>query len=342
MKYENGIRNLETRNSQLITMLKIAFFGSSHHSLPTLEALKASYEICCIVTQPARPVGRKGVLTPTPVGIYAQEHSIPLLTPKSQTDNPLMYEDEGVFLKELSTYDPNIIIVTYYGQWVPDKALALVEYGGINIHPSLLPAYRGASPGQFAMLSGEKQTGISIIKMAAEIDAGGVLAQAEEPIYPTDLPADLYTRLFQKGAQLLVEVLPKYIKGTIDIIPQPTDSPTPYAKRLAREDGYIPYTMIMTAIEGHQPPSKQYDETPLLQPFKIEPWPEVVERTIRALTPWPGVWTKIKSKDKKEKSKKIDKRLKILKAHIEESRLVIEEVQVEGEKPTSWTNFLAM
>ena len=322
-------------------MLRIAFFGSSHHSIPTLDALRKSYDIACVVTQPARPVGRKGILTPTPVETYAREHTIPLLTPKSQKDKPLMYEDEDAFLQELASFDPNILIVAYYGQWVPDKALALVEYGGLNVHPSLLPAYRGASPGQFAMLHGEKETGISVIKMAAEIDAGGVIVQESEPILDDDLPEALYTRLFKKGSQLLLGVLPDYIAGKVDIIPQPEDSPTPYAKRLKREDGYIPFSMIKAAIEGTQPSDKQYSEVPLLKAFKDELWVKVLERTIRALTPWPGVWTILENgewkMDNGEKGNK--KRLKILKAHTDGDKLVIDEVQLEGKQPESWDTF---
>lgn len=190
----------------------------------------------------------------------------------------------------------DIGILASFGAIISKEILNSFPQGILNVHPSLLPKYRGPSPVQTAILNGEKETGVTIIKMDELVDHGPIVAQVKELILPTDTSTSLYGRLFEKGAKLLNELLEKPIKTT----PQDHAKAT-FTKKFTREDGKIDWHK--TAVE--------------------------IDRQIRALYPWPGTWTDINSK-----------RLKILKAHLKNNKLVLDEVQLEGKKPVTFRQFL--
>jgi methionyl-tRNA formyltransferase len=212
---------------------------------------------------------------------------------------------------------PDVGVLASFGVIVPGEFLNFPKHGILNIHPSLLPKYRGPSPVQTAILNGEQQTGVTIIKMDEKIDHGPIVAQFSEEILPDDTAEKLYFRLFSAGAEVLKTILPAYLEGRIQFREQ-NHSQATYTKKLTREDGFIPLEKLKAAVKGVNA--------------------ELVERQIRAYYPWPGTYTIIKIQNPKSKIQ--NKRLKILKAHLENKRLILETVQLEGKKPVSLKQFL--
>jgi len=228
---------------------------------------------------------------------------------------------------------PDVGILASFGAIVPPAILNFPKHGILNIHPSLLPKYRGSSPVQAAILNGERQTGVTIIKMDEKIDHGPIVAQFSEEILPADTAEKLYFRLFSAGAEVLKTILPAYLDGRIQLREQDHSRAT-YAKKLTRENGFISLERLKEATMGNNA--------------------EIVERQIRAYYPWPGTYTIIKFKIQSAnwqtkfkiqptgwliKSKIQNKRLKILRAHLENERLVLDTVQLEGKKPVNFQQF---
>ena len=208
---------------------------------------------------------------------------------------------------------PDVGVLASYGKILPSEILTIPKYGILNIHPSLLPKYRGASPVQAVILADDKETGVSIIKMDKKVDHGLIVAQFTEKILPIDTTESLYQRLFTSGAEVLLTILPAYLNGQIKSRQQDNSQAT-YTKKLSRDDGKIDWKWS----------------------------PEKIERHVRAMHPWPGAWTTIQmTEDRKQKTVK---RLKILKAHLENLSpdtcyLIPDLVQLEGKKPVSWKQF---
>ncbi len=198
---------------------------------------------------------------------------------------------------------PDLGILASYGEILKKEVLEKPKHGILNIHPSLLPKYRGPTPVPTAILNGEQETGVTIFKMDEKIDHGPILSQFKEEIKPDDTAESLLKRLFLAGTKVLTTLLPSYLEGKIELKEQ-DDSQATSTKKFAREDG---------RINWQEKPAK-------------------IERKIRAFYPWPGTWTKITTKGKK-------KRLKIIKAHLEKNKLILDQVQLEGKKPVTWKQF---
>jgi len=211
---------------------------------------------------------------------------------------------------------PDVGVLASFGAIVPKEFLDFPKKGILNIHPSLLPKYRGASPVQTAILNGEKKTGATIIKMDEKIDHGPIAAQFSEEILPTDNAEKLYFRLFSAGAEVLKTILPAYLGGRIQLREQ-NHSQATYTKKLTREDGFISLEKLILAMKGANA--------------------EFVDRKIRAYYPWPGTWTEITIPFRKPKTRRY--RLKVLGAHLEGENLVLDQVQLEGKKPVSFKQF---
>jgi len=198
-------------------------------------------------------------------------------------------------------------ILASYGKILPEETLEKFPLGILNLHPSLLPQYRGPSPVQTALLERKTTTGITIIKMDKEVDHGPIVWQKEVKIKPKETAGELYQRLFSLGAHALLELLPAYLKEEIE--PKEQDhSQASYTKKLTRESGFIPLEELFgqPVITAHQ---------------------------IRAYSPWPGTWTKVRTNHR-------EKRLKILKAHLEKKKLVLDQVQLEGKNPVAFKQLL--
>jgi methionyl-tRNA formyltransferase len=200
-------------------------------------------------------------------------------------------------------------VLASYGRILTAKELAVPKHGILNIHPSLLPKYRGPTPVPTAILNGDKKIGVSIIKMDEEIDHGPILSQFELEILEGETAENLLKRAFTAGAQVLITILPSYIDGRIKPKKQ-NHSQATYTKKFTRENGKINW----------QKPS------------------DYIERQIRAFYPWPGTWTEVELRIKNQETR--IKRLIILRAHLKGKKLVLDEVQLEGKKPVSFKQFL--
>jgi len=235
--------------------MRLVFAGTPEVALPSLDAIAASgHDLVAVVTRPDAPAGRGRRLVRSPVGAWADERGIEVLTP--------VRPREPEFLDRLKSIAPECVPVVAYGALVPPAALEIPRYGWVNLHFSLLPAWRGAAPVQHAVLHGDEITGASVFELEAGLDTGPVYGTLTEPIRPTDTSGDLLARLAVAGADLLVRVLDGIASGAAVAVPQPADGIT-QAPKITVDDAEIRWS---------------------------DPAP-AVDRRIRACTPAPGAWT---------------------------------------------------
>ena len=293
---------------------RIVFMGSPDFAVPTLEALAARYPVIGAVTQPDRPAGRGRTLVPPAVKLAAQALGLSLIQPERLRAPEAM--------EQLRAWAPDVIVVAAFGQILRPDVLDLPKFGCVNIHASLLPRWRGAAPIQAAILAGDAETGVTIMKMDAGVDTGPMLSLRAIPISLDDTAGTLFKKLAQLGADLLLETLPGYLGGEIQPKPQ-DDSQATYAPMLKKEDGLLDFNRPA----------------------------EELARRVRAFNPWPGAWMTWR-----------DVPLKILTAHVlsgkakngeriivqglpavgtKKDLLVLEEVQPAGKKPMPGKAFLA-
>ena len=211
--------------------MKIIFMGTPEFAVPSLRALVDSGdEVVAVVTQPDKPKGRGLEVAPPPTKVLAERHGIPVLQPaKIKTEE---------FFNELKKFNPDLICVAAYGKILPKNILDLPHYGCINVHASLLPKYRGAAPINWAIIRGEKVTGITTMKMDEGMDTGDMLLKKEVPIEDEDTGETLSEKLSEIGARLLIETIRLLKEGQLNPIPQ-DHSQANYAPMLKKEDGKI-------------------------------------------------------------------------------------------------------
>ncbi len=235
--------------------VRIVFAGTPEVAVPSLNALLASrHEVVAVCTRPDAPSGRGKRLTPSPVAQRAAELGLETLKPNRPRD-----ED---FVARLTEIAPECCPVVAYGALLPQRLLDIPTHGWVNLHFSVLPAWRGAAPVQRAILAGDESTGATTFRIVLELDAGPTFATLTEPIRPTDTAGDLLGRLAVSGAELLVRTLDGIEDGTLTATPQP-DQPVSYAAKIGVEDARIDWT----------------DSA------------ELIDRLIRGCTPEPGAWT---------------------------------------------------
>jgi len=233
-------------------MLRIVFFGTPAFATPTLEALLASrHQVVGVVTQPDRPRGRGQRVAPPPVKVLAERARLPVWQPVRLKD-PALHE-------ALRALAPDLGVVAAYGRLIPDVLLDLPRLGMINVHASLLPAYRGASPIQSAIIAGETETGVTIMRVVTALDAGGTFARVVRRIGPDERSDDVEADLAALGARLLVEVVDDLETGRAVETPQ-DDTQATYAPRLTRADG---------TLDWSQPASRIHDRV-----RGLYPWPQ--------------------------------------------------------------------
>ncbi|MFH1608726.1 MAG: methionyl-tRNA formyltransferase [Patescibacteria group bacterium] len=214
--------------------LNFIFFGTPEVGSKTLEILKTNrYLPDLIITSPDKPQGRKMLITPPPVKIWAEENKIEFLQPKKIDENFL-----NILKEKVEAHKINLFIIVAYGKILPESLINLPKFGSINIHYSLLPKYRGASPVESAILNSNTETGISIQKMEFKLDSGPIIAQEKVNILPTEKAQELRERLIKIGAELLVKTLPDYIENKIKLIKQNENQAT-FCKKIKKEDGLI-------------------------------------------------------------------------------------------------------
>ncbi len=241
--------------------MRVVFMGTPDFSVGTLrELVKGGHEVVGVVSQPDKPKGRGKSLMPTPVKEAALELGLPVYQPKKVR--------EPEFIEILRKLEPEVIVVVAFGQIIPQEILDLPPYGCINVHASLLPKYRGAAPIQWAVIDGEPQSGVTIMKMDAGLDTGDMITKVVVPIAEEETGGSLFDKLSAAGARLLVDTLPSLTNGTAVYEKQPEESPTPYAAMIQKQMGNIDWNR--PAVE--------------------------IERLVRGLNPWPSAYTKLKGK----------------------------------------------
>lgn len=294
--------------------IRIVFMGSPDFAVPALRALAAHYFVCGVVTQPDRPSGRGMTLSPPPVKVAALELGLPVIQPEK------LRTPEAV--QPLIDWAPDLIVVAAFGQILRANVLDLPRYGCVNIHASLLPRHRGAAPIQAAILAGDAETGVTIMKMDVGLDTGPMIRRRAIPIEGQDTGGSLFEKLSHLGGELLLETLPPYLAGEIQPEPQPVEGVS-YFGMIKKEDGLLAFTS--TAQE--------------------------LERRVRAFSPWPGTSMSWNGGS-----------LKIQRAHVVDGRagvgerlvvdglpavgcaagvLVLDELQPAGKKPMLGKAFLS-
>ena len=228
------------------------FFGTPDVASETLEKLKENgYLPSLIVTAPDKPQGRKMIITPPPVKTWAEKNNIPYLQPEglggmevvfksiAQADEPsIAIRQQADMCGFKNNFQPDLFIVVAYGKILPENILTIPKFGSINIHYSLLPKYRGASPVESAILNGDEETGITIQKMEYKMDSGPIIAQEKIQILSDEKAGELRKRLIKIGGEFLVRILPDFIENKITPIPQDETQAT-YCKKIKKEDGLI-------------------------------------------------------------------------------------------------------
>ena len=234
---------------------RIVFMGSPHFALPVLRRLlESDHEVVAVYTQPDRPAGRGRALQAPPAKTLALAQGVPVFQP-ARVSAPDSVE-------ELATLAPDLIVIAAYGQILKPPVLDIPRRGVLNVHPSLLPRHRGAAPVAAAILAGDEETGVTIMRTELALDAGPILAQRRVPITPYDTTGTLTERLAGEGADLLMEVLPAWLDGGLSPTPQDESSVT-YSPTLRKEDGRVDWGLPAEDI-----------------------W-----RRVRAFAPWPGAFT---------------------------------------------------
>ncbi len=230
-------------------MKKIIFMGTPEFSVPILEALIANhYDVMAVVTQPDRPVGRKKVLTPSPVKVAALKHGLPVFQPEKIAGSEEM--------AQLIAMEPDLIVTAAYGQFLPVKLLNAPRHRSINVHASLLPKYRGGAPVHYAIINGEAETGVSIMYMERKMDAGAVLAQRAIPITDQDDVGTMFDKLSALGRDLLIEILPDFFAGKCTPVEQDEELAT-FSPNISREEERIDWNktarQIANQVRGMRP-----------------------------------------------------------------------------------------
>ena len=236
--------------------MKIVFMGTPDFAVPALKALaeSAKHEVSLVVTQPDRPRGRSGKPAPSDVKLCAEQYGIPVFQPEKVR--------EEAAVERLRRENADIFVVAAFGQLLPKTILEMPRFGCINIHGSLLPAYRGAAPVQWAILDGQKEAGDTIMQMNEGLDTGDILMQESIPLSADETAGSLYDKLSSMGGPLLLKALDAIEAGTVTPVPQ-GDSGTHYAKMLRKEMGNIDWTKSA----------------------------EEIGRLVRGLNPWPSAYT---------------------------------------------------
>ena len=295
---------------------RIVFFGTPSFSILTLKSLfRGPDEVVAVVTQPDREKGRGRKLIPSPVKELTLQQGIPLFQPEKAK--------EETFQGTMRLLQPDLFVVVAYGQLLTKSLLQIPKYGAVNVHASLLPKYRGAAPIAWAILNGEKVTGVTTMKMDEGMDTGDILLQREIPIGEEETSETLHDRLASLGASLLMETVEKMKTGKIDPIAQDPSKAT-YAPPLKKEDGRIDW----------------------------EKGAEEIHRKVRAFYPWPGAFTEWEGRFLKIVRGEVRKRISsgkvktviwvgsdFIEVETGVDSFIVREVQLEGKKRMSVKDF---
>ena len=295
-------------------MTTLVFMGSPDFSLPTLRGLANAYDVVGVITQPDRASGRGRELKAPPVKTLALELGIPVLQPEKLRQPEAM--------EQLRAWEPDLIVVAAFGQILRKDVLELPRFGCINVHASLLPRWRGAAPINAAILAGDEETGVTIMKMDAGLDTGPMLSKRSIRLTRGDTAGSVFEKLSTLGADLLIESLPEYLSGKLQPVPQPEEGMT-YAPMIKKEEGQLNFSHDVNELE----------------------------RRVRAFNPWPGAFMDFDRTLLKVHRARVEagnaaegQRLVVHDQPAVGARggiLVLEEVQPAGKKPMSGKSFLS-
>ncbi|MBZ4414882.1 methionyl-tRNA formyltransferase [Myxococcus sp. RHSTA-1-4] len=294
---------------------RIIFMGTPEFAVSSLAACFDLGEVVAVVTQPDKPKGRGNALAAPPVKELALSRGVPVLQPVKLKTPP--------FSEELRRFAPDICVVTAYGRILPKDILELPPKGCVNVHASLLPRFRGAAPIQWAIAHGDAETGVSLMVMDEGLDTGPVLAMKRLPIAPDETSASLHVKLAALGGEVLRESLPKYLSGELKPVPQPSEGVV-LAPIIEKDEGRLDFTRPAV----------------------------VLERRLRAFTPWPGAFTTLGGKLLKVHRVRVGQGRGApgtvlaaggdgIEVACGEGSLVLLELQPEGKRVMSATDFLA-
>lgn len=298
--------------------MRVIFMGTPDFATETLEEIvKAGHEVVGVVTQPDKPKGRGKTMMPTPVKETALKYNLPVYQPRKVR--------EPEFVELLRSLKPDVMVVAAFGQIITKEILEMPKYGCINVHASLLPAYRGAAPIQWAVINGDKESGVTIMQMDEGIDTGDMIEKAVVPIAEDETGGSLFDKLSHTGAKLCVKVLKDLEEGTAVREKQPEESTTPYAKMIDKKMGEVDWKKSAKEIE----------------------------QLIRGLNPWPSAYTKVHGKTLKLWKAKVlletsqmkpGQIVKVTKDSLAvqtgQGMLEIQELQLEGKKRMDTSSFL--
>ena len=307
--------------------MKIVFFGTPDYVVPILDGLYRYFRsnsnpspISAVVTQEPKPAGRSKTLSFSAVDKWAYTKKVNKYFKATNIVEEKINADIG--------------ILASYGEIIPGFVISYFKYGILNIHPSLLPLWRGSSPIQASIISGEKETGVSIIKLDKKLDHGPIISQFKDEITAKDTGYSLREKLFQRSKEVMPKLIEAYLKGKITPKKQNEDIAT-YTRQLIKSDAFIDPKQLNLVLKGRK--SKDIWKIPFIKNYTCDYSPTSLNNFIRALYSWPCAWTYIKTSENKSGSLK---RLKILQSHLEENLLILDRVQLEGKSIVSWNQFL--
>jgi methionyl-tRNA formyltransferase len=316
--------------------MRIVFLGTPIYVVPVVQELYKAFRsrsgespIIAVVTQKPKPAGRKQQLEFSEIDHWAHKHKV-----------PIYFDPRKIVEKRV---EADVAVLASYGEIIPSSVIKHFPHGIVNIHPSILPKFRGASPVQGAIMAGEMTTGVSFIQLDEKLDHGPIISQFKEEIKSDDTTENLRNRLFERSAEVLPKLLEAHVAGKTELHEQDHNAAT-FTTQIRKDHGYIDPKFLISAYKGRTLVGKW--EIPFIKnndgsSFKTHYSPLTIDRFIRAMQPWPVAWSNVEIRDKKQEIR----RLKIHKAHLEKNlvtshlSLVPDTVQLEGKNPVSWRQF---
>ncbi len=353
------ILSMKTK-SYIMKKLSLAYFGTPYFSARFLEKLltdisiKHLIEIKLVVTQPDQPVGRKHILTKSPVKVVAEKFNIPVLDSLRSLEryyaSSKAKRSTAPGKVEKNLKDVDLALIYYYGKIIPKGMLTIPKIGFWNIHFSLLPKLRGATPATFSLILGDKKTAVSLVQTDEKLDHGDLIAQREVKINPNEKRIELEERLHDISYKIFVEQINNLSNNKIKLTPQDHSQAT-YTRFPVKDDGFIPLSTLKKALKNQplnfeelpriiQEYSLKYKLPILQRPSSIGNSSRIIYNLFRGLYPWPGLWTIVDIKGQKKRLKITDLTINNPSTSLRTSpQLTIKRVQLEGKKEVDFDTF---
>lgn len=323
----------------------LAVAGTTTHTVLLAESLRThqNFTVELAITPSPKPSGRTQALTPNPLHQWALNHELPAVT----------FERSLTEVRDhiLATPQPDFLLVVDFGYLVPSWLLGWPRVAPINVHPSALPRWRGSSPGQFALLTGENPSAVSVMTMSEGLDEGPLLWQQTFEVLPSWTQLEYYQHSFELTRRHLPEILAKLAQGLLQPKPQPPATPTPIARKLSKSDAFVPWSQVTQALQVPTTPitplkpeellvllTKLHQEQPstpllesLLTQLASQHYPQLLSQAIRAFSPWPHVWSLAPTT-------KGERRVQLLTAHLlPTGALQLDTIKLEGQTAGQWS-----